>query len=246
MEMARRTLLICTFCIFSPFAHAFTLISSTGAHFPVSDVPIDYNDSSCSSAFTTAQLTSYIEGAIGQYWNSIPSAGMKLSLGNSSTSAPSFGNPLVNNRILVVCRTSWSGGASALAVGTMSWTSTQTGGLMDLNIGGGSADLRNTSDAGKIRVIAHEMGHALGLGHSDKDYALMYFQLVSQSGISEDDEAGFTYLYPSSMSNAFTNCAGIQPPNSNDTGLKLEFVFTALYVAIAYAFVRIQPIKIAK
>jgi hypothetical protein len=47
--------------------------------------------------------------------------------------------------------------------------------------------------------LAHELGHAIGIGHSDKSYALMYYQTNSsdiQYYLSEDDADAATFLYP--------------------------------------------------
>ncbi len=47
-------------------------------------------------------------------------------------------------------------------------------------------------------VLAHEIGHALGLGHSADTGALMYYDLTDRKKITltEDDADGITYLYP--------------------------------------------------
>jgi hypothetical protein len=49
----------------------------------------------------------------------------------------------------------------------------------------------------KISVIAHEIGHALGLGHSEDSSALMYYRTVDQRRrLGQDDIDGISYLYP--------------------------------------------------
>jgi hypothetical protein len=49
-----------------------------------------------------------------------------------------------------------------------------------------------------IAVLAHEMGHALGLGHSSSKTALMYYAQggKSQTNLTQDDIDGISYLYP--------------------------------------------------
>jgi hypothetical protein len=53
------------------------------------------------------------------------------------------------------------------------------------------------STEGKIAVLAHEIGHAFGLGHSENSDALMYFRTVEKRvRLGQDDIDGVSYLYP--------------------------------------------------
>jgi len=55
----------------------------------------------------------------------------------------------------------------------------------------------NKPHAAKVSIIAHEIGHALGLGHSPFREALMYAQFVEgRDRLARDDMNGITWLYP--------------------------------------------------
>ena len=57
----------------------------------------------------------------------------------------------------------------------------------------------NDMSTGDIEAtIAHEIGHAVGLGHSKFKHNLMYWNIggKSQKWLGQDDINGITYLYP--------------------------------------------------
>jgi hypothetical protein len=58
-----------------------------------------------------------------------------------------------------------------------------------------------------VAVIAHEIGHALGLGHSEVSEALMYYQIVpKRSTLGQDDIDGITFLYPVGIPGDLAGC----------------------------------------
>jgi hypothetical protein len=69
------------------------------------------------------------------------------------------------------------------------------GALILINDSSGS--FGKLSRADQIGVIAHEIGHAIGLGHTPKTSALMYYRIVNmRRGLGQDDVDGVSYLYP--------------------------------------------------
>jgi len=60
-----------------------------------------------------------------------------------------------------------------------------------------NSSFKNLSRSDKIGVIAHEIGHAIGLGHTNQKNALMYYRVTNQrNSLGEDDIRGVSYLYP--------------------------------------------------
>jgi hypothetical protein len=63
---------------------------------------------------------------------------------------------------------------------------------------GKDANIANLSDTQLAIVIAHEMGHVLGLGHATDPIPLMYFDATDKRvlRLAQDDRDGITFLYP--------------------------------------------------
>ncbi|MGK5089228.1 matrixin family metalloprotease [Bdellovibrionota bacterium FG-2] len=85
-----------------------------------------------------------------------------------------------------------------------------------------AANLKNIPADLVAVVIAHEMGHILGLGHSADINALMYFDASDKSEVrlSMDDVDGVTYLYPrQELSNSkLFGCATVAAGSSGGPG----------------------------
>ncbi len=79
---------------------------------------------------------------------------------------------------------------------------THSGIHFDLSENWSITDILEITEVDFFTVALHEIGHALGLGHSDDSFALMFpsYSLGAVKGLGTDDIAGITALYGASVS----------------------------------------------
>ena len=181
-------ILVFSLFILSFNGQAFTLSSSQGRGFSHSNITIEVALTDCSNAgFTTSQFVDLIKNATNKYWNSVPSSSLKLNVTGISNididGETSLRNIITNKvktgTILAGCNDDLTANTSNIGgVATLSCPSEEScrGALvMNATINGPLPTLDKES---VIAIIAHELGHALGLGHSQYKHSLMYFLLA--------------------------------------------------------------------
>lgn len=175
---------------------------------------------------TVNDLESMIGPAVDKFWNEVPTSSLKLDSAGFSeaiftmnegrlcsptddacisagTTAggldPAKGLIPAVNDIIIGCNDNPLnfGGGNVLAVTVPNKFSGKkiAGAVILIN------DATNTfgslSRSDQIAVLAHEIGHAIGLGHSDDKAALMYYRTVNlRKSLGQDDVDGVSYLYP--------------------------------------------------
>lgn len=134
-----------------------------------------------------------------EVWNNVPTSSIKVSYGGSTNSTTS------SNPVTVYCALNFNavtGGDEDGVPGSAtsnSSTGSITAGLLVLNASGGQANIGNFDQTKLKIIVAHEIGHVLGLGHSASKNALMYFDASAKKkfALAQDDIDGMSYLYPS-------------------------------------------------
>lgn len=184
-----------------PSARAYTFLDSVGSRWTLDweggdEIPWIMHQDGCPEM--SPDRTAAILETSFQSWEDVDCATIGFDY-QGSTEQETTGNDGVN--LMVWRLAGWSYGVGALGVtGTWfgmgqisdadiefnsvhyTWTETGTGGSIDLQ-----------------SVATHEMGHFLGLGHSDQQVSVMfptYSGGTSQRSLADDDIAGVCYLYP--------------------------------------------------
>lgn len=196
------------FLLFLTFqASAFTLNPNTGKGFKNSSIKLYIANTDCTGAgFSTERYVSLIKDTVKKYWNSVPTSSLNLDVKGIRTDIDIDGDnhtaalaKVPNNSILAGCNDDADDFSTPGILGSaqMSCSGDNCRAVLILNAHP-TSELPNKSDKVVEAVIAHEIGHAFGLGHSEFKHNLMYYNISGkiQNWLGEDDIDGVTYLYP--------------------------------------------------
>jgi hypothetical protein len=185
-------------------------------------VYIASNTNCVNNNLTKDELIRYSKKAVA-FWNSVPTSSLRLEVkGEFQTTDPLYRtgvlcaddgsnpcNPATsvprNKNIIITCNNETGSNfpsGQVLGKSTIVW-------LSNTNIQGSAVllndDVATTIDAsdsrGIIALLAHEIGHAIGIGHSQDSAALMYeYNISKRYALAQDDIDAVTYLYPKRIS----------------------------------------------
>ncbi|MBI4925494.1 MAG: matrixin family metalloprotease [Bdellovibrio sp.] len=212
-----KCLLLC-FSICGSYAFTLATGSSSQTGWDTKTLTFRLNTSGC--PMSEASLNAALDRAI-ELWNRVPTSGLKLERGTPTTAsldqAISYGS---TDSPEIHCDPSFSthfAGANPDRVLAVTLPATLNNAMAYAAIilnaeDGKQGNIQNKSETLLTIILAHEMGHALGLGHTSDSTALMYYSASAKTdlALSQDDIDGITYLYPRNEigSNKIFGCGG--------------------------------------
>ncbi|MGZ3788627.1 MAG: matrixin family metalloprotease [Bacteriovorax sp.] len=248
--------------LFALSAQAFTLNNSATLTFGKNEVLVNVAAGNCSNiGIDENELLSIVGDAVDQYWNRAPTSRLKLRQGKVVSVASAFKtdticlpstscdpNPAlaVSSDVLITCNhnaTNFSSpGVLAVTVPNNIDGKTILGSLIMIN-DLASNQLKFKSRDEKISIIAHEIGHTFGLGHSPVTDSLMYYATVNmRKSLGSDDIDGITYLYPKQQP---VSCGSVDQSgtkNSPNTWLGLLFGFLIIaLINFQLRYLKLRP-----
>lgn len=248
--------------IISSTVNAFNFNTSVGAAFNKNTVNVNVANHSCDNlGIDNEELLQRVGEAMDQFWNRAPTSRLKLQKGNllsvdnafKTQSLCATTNPCVVNTslvqdqdILISCNNNTTLFSSSQLLGATLPNNVSgsaiVGAVVLLNDTAGTG-LANLDRDTFIAVIAHEVGHAIGLGHSKKVENLMYYTTApTRRTLGADDINGITYLYPAEQPEILS-CGTIHNHHDdNDTNGPMSFLIgMVLILAFIKLYLKLQP-----
>lgn len=211
-----KSLLVLLLLSVSLNANAFRLNNSAKLVFDKDEVQVNVAGGFCTNlGITDAEFLSIVSEAVDHFWNTSPTSRLKLRQGSVVSVAAAFNtgticmpatncdpNPAlaVSNDILISCNTNagnfTSSAILAVAIPNNISGNKIVGSLVLINDQASNQFSSKTREE-KVAIVAHELGHTFGLGHSPVEDSLMYYATVaSRRSLGRDDIDGISYLYP--------------------------------------------------
>tara|TARA_Y100001954_G_C15750285_1_gene573287 strand:- start:89 stop:976 length:888 start_codon:yes stop_codon:yes gene_type:complete len=239
--------------------NAFVLLgSSAPPRYPSGDIQIKLVGNQACSTITesTEELIEIAREAADDFWNTVHTSSINLMVtGKVSAGGKDIADFIsaANNNIVIGCSTdSIIYSTSTIAVGGYSYTSGNLKGYVALNDHSGSP-FPSLSRRDKVATLAHEIGHALGIGHSEKDFALMFYASGAvYNYLSQDDADAITYLYPhdSTFNGLGGNCGSIsklpEPYDGNKKNSQTKKTLIIRFFAFIIGFSIISSRRLIK
>jgi len=260
-------IILLTFLLCSFSAKAFFLNTSTGAAFDNEVSIYVTSNSTCTNAgITKERLLEIAVQAAEKYWNRVPTANLTLKRGGILTTTDNLfltgklcatgcnaatDVPAVND-IVIACNNNsvdnFPSSAYLALTAPNNLSSSKISGSVILINDTATTSFNTLSSAEVESVLAHEIGHAIGLGHTGKTEAMMYhLNNPDRKKLAKDDVDGVSYLYP----NQFDGCKDIlglslglsdpkDPPSNNNFILSLFMGLSVGFLSL-FGWIKFTP-----
>lgn len=228
---------------FAAPAFGWTVIAPQIDGWAADPLPVYVNPTGCT--IPEAELYDEVDRAIA-IWNAVPTSRLTMVRSPlvSTTTHTEFQADTATDMPVIFCDPNFGdsdhvGSADFVPAATL-LRNISVGPLVNaaiyLNVQPGAGAEISQMDIEELRItLTHEMGHMLGLGHSDASTSLMYFSLSGKSTarITEDDRMGITFLYPrNEFSKGAFGCAAV-PGSGTPWGMAAAFLYLAALVLAA-------------
>lgn len=251
-----KKIILLTLILTTP-AWAFTLNNSGGAKFGSNEVTLNVEGSEeCANiGLSNQELLDAAFEAMDEFWNRAPTSNLKIIKGevvqitadfhnlsmctNTTGSCIARTSLKVPSGIMLSCNDNATDFSSTRILGLTYPNNTSgrtiVGSLVMINDKAGTQFASKTYHEKKT-IIAHEVGHALGLGHSPVEDSLMfYLHNPNRQYLGQDDIDGISFLYPAEQPK-ISSCGTIstdQNKNAPQRGALLTMLGMFLGMLIA-------------